>query len=536
MLDSEDDDDSSQTQENSNIVLSNYSKKKQIALNNKLIDFIVGNNLPISIVKSEEFKVLFKEACPSYILPCRQTITQNLIPEKYECIKQKLSLELRDLRFVSLTTDCWTSNSNNPYLCVTVHFVNSNFQFVSRLLCLEYLEQEHKADYLNEKLDSIIKDWNLDEKVFKIVADSGSNIKSALTKRGWYVPCTAHKLNLSANDVLREKKIKIKYDKNGNDQYYIKDFDDDGVLRQKEITYEEAKILESVNIFKKDLNEIISKVRKLVGSFKHSYLLTKNLREKQEIMNYETKIKLIQEVPTRWNSTFDMIESVVLNKDAILSMSYESFNSVIKDKVPSHVEFTIIEEYCLLFEKIKDLTEILSGSNYTTISIVFPAIFTLVNYELDCLDLRTYEIKKLKTELVNSLKGRFSFVLNSDLYLAATFLNIKYKNLTFVKDLKLRESYLTRAKQFIIDIYNENFNTRQSQISSSPLSNISNSTPISSESSSSNISSIGNRSSTQQSLILEEKNLPNTPVSSFQNRSRSKKQNRYRKDNFLNKI
>ncbi|CAF1042197.1 unnamed protein product, partial [Brachionus calyciflorus] len=279
----------------------------------------------------------------------------------------------------------------------------------------KYFEQEHKADYLSEKLDSKFKDWNLDEKV----VDSGSNIKSALTKRGWYVPCTAYKLNLN--------------------------FDDDGVLRQKEITYEEAKILESVNIFKKDLNEIISKRK------------TRN-------NEYETKIKLIQEVPTRWNSTFDMI-----------------------DKVPSHVEFTNIEEYCLLFEKIKDLTEILSGSNYSIITIVFPAIFSLVNYELDCLDLRTYEIKKLKTELVNSQKGRFSFVLN------------------------IKKSYLTRAKQFIIDIYNENFNSRQSQISSSPLSNISNSTQISNESSSSNISSIGNSSSTQQSLILEEINLPNTP-------------------------
>ncbi|CAF1092828.1 unnamed protein product [Brachionus calyciflorus] len=60
--------------------------------------------------------------------------------------------------------------------------------------------------------------------------------------------------------------------------------------------------------------------------------------------------------------------------------------------------------------------------------------------------------------------------------------------------------------------------------------------PTSNESSSSNIFSIRNRSSTQQSLILEEINLPNTPVSSFQNQSRSKKQNRCRKENFLEKI
>jgi hypothetical protein len=42
------------------MVLSTYSKKKINTLNNKVIEFLIGNNLPVSIVKSEEFKSLLK--------------------------------------------------------------------------------------------------------------------------------------------------------------------------------------------------------------------------------------------------------------------------------------------------------------------------------------------------------------------------------------------------------------------------------------------------------------------------------------------
>lgn len=87
LSESDDEVDGDSMQEDRNFVLSSYSKKKQVSMNNKLIDFIVGNNMPISIVKSEEFKAFLKEAMPSYVVPCRQTITQNLIPEKVINIK-----------------------------------------------------------------------------------------------------------------------------------------------------------------------------------------------------------------------------------------------------------------------------------------------------------------------------------------------------------------------------------------------------------------------------------------------------------------
>ncbi len=56
--------------------------RKNVKLNNKLINFLVACNLPISVVQMEEFVELMQEAVPNYRLPCRQTITKRLLPEK----------------------------------------------------------------------------------------------------------------------------------------------------------------------------------------------------------------------------------------------------------------------------------------------------------------------------------------------------------------------------------------------------------------------------------------------------------------------
>ena len=163
----------------------------------------------------------------------------------------------------------------------------------------------------------------MQKKVIKIICDSGANIKAALMKlEDVYLSCSAHKLNLAVRDALVEKKFKIKSDSNGNTQYYVKDFDDDGLLKQTEISQDEMENIEAMNSYKKEMNDVVSKTKKLVGAFKHSENLTRNLREKQDMLYYTSQVKLVQDVATRWNSTFLMLESVLINKEALLSTRF----------------------------------------------------------------------------------------------------------------------------------------------------------------------------------------------------------------------
>ena len=56
--------------------------------------------------------------------------------------------------------------------------------------------------------------------------------------------------------------------------------------------------------------------RKIVGHFKHSPANTAELNAEQENL-MQVQQPLIQDVPTRWNSTLDMVKRLIRNKDAV---------------------------------------------------------------------------------------------------------------------------------------------------------------------------------------------------------------------------
>lgn len=84
---------------------------------------------------------------------------------KYTLIKNRLLIDLSKIKCGSVTTDSLTSISNTAYLGVTFHYIDHNFFLISKTLCLNYLEEDHYSDYLFEQLMSVLKEWNLAEKV-----------------------------------------------------------------------------------------------------------------------------------------------------------------------------------------------------------------------------------------------------------------------------------------------------------------------------------------------------------------------------------
>ncbi len=102
-------------------------------------------------------------------------------------------------------------------------------------------------------------------------------------------------------------------------------------------------------------------------------------------LSMEVQIKLVQDVPTRWNSTFDMLESICINKEPLTSMSYDGdkTNTVLRANMLNQDEFDTIQDLCALLSPVKELTEFLSGRKYVTCSIVYPAIYTLINRNFD---------------------------------------------------------------------------------------------------------------------------------------------------------
>lgn len=95
-------------------------------------------------------------------------------------ISETSTTELRNLTGVPLTTRCWTSISEQSYIAVTGHFVNSTGELKTVLLdCMEYSDS-HTADNLAGELNKIVALWGLQDKIVAGVSDSAANIDATV--------------------------------------------------------------------------------------------------------------------------------------------------------------------------------------------------------------------------------------------------------------------------------------------------------------------------------------------------------------------
>ena len=101
------------------------------------------------------------------------------------------------------------------------------------------------------------------------------------------------------------------------------------------------------------INNSILKTRKIVSHFHHSTLHTQALRKQQQALSLP-QIKLKMDVETRWNSTYDMVVSVLANKEANAQVLIN--DKVYRNHILSSEEITTLEEMKDIPKPWKELT------------------------------------------------------------------------------------------------------------------------------------------------------------------------------------
>jgi len=98
--------------------------------------------LPLSLVDSEAFREFVNFLEPDYRVPCWQTFTARLDGLKTELAKTVVT-ELSSALSVAVTTDIWTSITNEPYISLTASYITPEWELRSRTLSNEPIEERH---------------------------------------------------------------------------------------------------------------------------------------------------------------------------------------------------------------------------------------------------------------------------------------------------------------------------------------------------------------------------------------------------------
>lgn len=392
--------------------------KRHNQVSTAIARMIAIDMLPLSFAEGRGFRDLIKKISPNYAVPSRNTILKH-IDLMYDSEKRNLLNVLGTAEHVALTTDCWTSRSNDSYLTVTIHFLTTEWNHKSFVLDTSSTVERHTSENLAEALQQIISDWKLDEKVTAVVHDNAANIVNAcstLQAIDENISCFAHSLQLVVGKALDIAEVK----------------------------------------------NLVNKCSSVVGHFKHSTVACNALKLKQQQLNLPEH-KLIQAVKTRWNSVYFMLQRLMEQREAV--------TAVLGDRNFTSRQHTILYEMTVLeWETISEITGILhpfqvsttllSSETTPTLSIIHPLIKSLLNNFLTGDNSENSGlIRQIKTTLETELKRRFK-VNNpvAGVEDICTFLDPRYKNQERVAGIIAK---VKRHLQDVINVENETCTVQQ---------------------------------------------------------------------------
>ncbi|KAK3924641.1 Zinc finger BED domain-containing protein 4 [Frankliniella fusca] len=384
-------------------------------LEDALLFMVVKDNLALSTPEKEGFRYFAKEAVPLWTPISRKTLTSRM-EDKYESLHRVVSDAMAEVETISLTADCWTDmHSNNSFLGLTAHFPVED-KMESAVLGTIHLEESHTGPYLSSKLTEFCDSWKIDNsRVSMIITDNAENIKMAARLafgQDRCLTCFDHTLNL---------------------------------IPSAAIGYKGGKKANGPNI--PCVMELIQKVKHIVTFSHTSNLFSDALKrvQREQGRTEGTFLRLTQEVPTRWNSGYLMIDKFIemFGIIALVSMEFPDLNMV------TNLELQSLRVVRDLLRPFHLVTAEMSAEKVTTASKVIPLLHILTNKVSDMVVPPTETVgNALKTFLLSELHRRFKDVEHNMPLAIATLLDPRFMKMYFKQPIALART-MSKVEDFV---------------------------------------------------------------------------------------
>jgi hypothetical protein len=306
-----------------------------------LVSLIVVHAPPFSLVEYPKFRSFVTSLNPWFTHVSRTTTKSDCI-RTYEKGKSQLHEILKNsISRVPLTADLWTSKQTLGYLCVTFHYIDSNWILHKTIIKFGLVETPHDGRNLFNTMLKTLIEWSIEDKVFEITLDKASNnnnFVSALKEnlvgkhlllaegKFFHYRCAAHVINLIVQECL---------------------------------------LLLSGAV--KSIRESVKYVKSSQG---HKQRFEKMISE----LGISCDKRPPLDVATWWNSTYHMLKCALEYDRAFEALTYEDIHYAHEPLVE---EWEMAKKLCDILKLFSDATELLSGSKYPTSNLYFDQIWQI---------------------------------------------------------------------------------------------------------------------------------------------------------------
>jgi hypothetical protein len=332
----------------------------QEAWEEEILQYITVTRLPFHHIEHPKFLSLVRMAQSALSppeVPSAKTIRRRLqtkVKEQQQDILRKLPSDAK----ISIALDCWTSPFTQAFMAITGYFIDADWVYREVLLGFKPLHGTHSGTNLSVVVLETLQEHEIQDRVFGLTTDNASNNKSLADALQQAfpdethiirIPCLAHVIQLSLNQLLGKLKAVPR-----NETTDAQWTDEQSSQARANAKSKKRKVYTALN-----------KVRYV------AIYVNASSQRRDVFFNLQPTQKKhvpIQDVKTRWNSTFLMLRRAK-RLQAILTPFCKEYDR--EDLILNNEEWRQIDYLLCITEPFFIYTTQLSKTRDVTAHYVF---------------------------------------------------------------------------------------------------------------------------------------------------------------------